>query len=312
MFQELIKEIANELGIKCTLFSKDWCILLEKNGVSKIINGYKFSINEQGPSLIADDKYALYELMKIRNVPIIKHQILYKNKDIADYAKDNGGFESALNYFYANNKDIVLKPNNGTTGIDVYHINDVDTLKKTFDKLFISNHSVSMCPFYKIKTEYRVIFLNGNLELTFGKERPIIVGDGKKSVRELLIEFNPYYFNNEKSFFNKDIDLNYIPKKDEKIEYGWQFNLARGARVLQNVNEDSRKKAIEIAKEAYNASSLKFCSIDVIETEDNEYMVMEINSGVSITKYPNFVANGREIAKKIYKDAIIEMFKGTK
>ena len=111
MFQEIIKEIAAELGIKFTLFSKDWCILLEKDGVSRIINGYKFSINKQGPSLIADDKYALYELMKIRNVPIIKHQILYKSKEVGDYVKDNGGFESALNYFYENNKDIVIKQN---------------------------------------------------------------------------------------------------------------------------------------------------------------------------------------------------------
>ena len=98
----------------------------------------------------------------------------------------------------------------------------------------------------------------------------------------------------------------------EKIEYGWQFNLAKGARVLQNINKDSEQKAIELAKKAYDACLLNFCSVDVIETEDNEFLVMEVNSGVSINKYPNFVPNGREIAKKVYKDAIEAMFKETK
>lgn len=308
MFQELIKEIADELGIKYTLFSKNWCILLEKNGVSRVINGYKFSLNKQGSSLIADDKYALYELMQIKGIPIIKHQILFKSKDKGIYAKENGGFEYALDYFYNNQCDIVLKPNNGKSGIDVYHVNNVETLKKNFDKLFVNNFSVSMCPFYHIRTEYRIIFLNGKIELSFAKEKPVVVGDGIRTVKELLIDFNSSYFSDSSHMFNKEIDLNYIPKTGEKVEYGWQFNLSKGARVLKEVNKDSELKAISLAKKAYEASGLNFCSVDVIETIYSEFLIMEINSGVSIIKYQNFVENGRDIAKKVYKDAVEAMF----
>ena len=45
MFQKMIKEIADELGLKYTLFSKDWCILLEDKDKSKIISGFKFDLN---------------------------------------------------------------------------------------------------------------------------------------------------------------------------------------------------------------------------------------------------------------------------
>ena len=49
--------------------------------------------------------------------------------------------------------------------------------------------------------------------------------------------------------------------------------------------------------------------IDIIETNDNDLLVLEVNSGVSIDKCTNFIKDGYNIAKSIYKEAVIEMFK---
>ena len=51
-----------------------------------------------------------------------------------------------------------------------------------------------------------------------------------------------------------------------------------------------------------------FCSIDIIETVDGEFLVMEVNSGVVMKNYLVFVENGRETVKGIYKEAIRAMF----
>jgi len=307
MFQKLIEEICEELNIKVTTFSKGWCHLLERDGKSKVISGFKFALNNQGSSLVADDKYALYELLELKNVPIIEHQILYSDKNKNDYAMDSKGIEFALKYFEKNNKDIVIKPNDGTSGIDIFHVNSLESLIDSYQKLFPKYFSVSMCPYYQIKNEYRTIFLDGEVELFYQKERPIIVGDGTKNIKELILEFNKNYYNNEDNL-KKEIDHNYIPKKGEVINYGWQFNLSKGSKVNVDVDSEIKNKVLALAKNAYNASTLRFCSVDIIETNDGELLVMEINSGVVINKFINLVPNGYEIAKKVYRDAIIKMF----
>ena len=57
-----------------------------------------------------------------------------------------------------------------------------------------------------------------------------------KNVKELLIEFNSHYFNSDSSFFNKKIDINYIPKSGQVFEYNWQYNLSKGAKIV-NIGE---------------------------------------------------------------------------
>ena len=71
MYHKIIKERCDELNIKCNFLSKDWVIMLEKDNIKKYITGYKFDLNTQSTSNIVDDKYALYEVLKINNIPVI-------------------------------------------------------------------------------------------------------------------------------------------------------------------------------------------------------------------------------------------------
>ena len=104
----------------------------------------------------------------------------------------------------------------------------------------------------------------------------------------------------------QNINLNYIPNQNEKVEYSWLFNLSKGAIVEETVGNE----IITLALEAYKVSGLRFCSVDVIRTTDGKIMIMEINSGVMISNYVNLVTNGYNKAYKVYKDAIEAMFKG--
>ena len=69
-YQKIIKEICDELDINFKLLSKDWVIMLEKNNKTKYITGFKFDVNSQGTSNILDDKFALYEVLSEKNIPI--------------------------------------------------------------------------------------------------------------------------------------------------------------------------------------------------------------------------------------------------
>lgn len=292
--QKIIKQICEEKNIEFNLISKDWIMVLRKNKRIRYISGYKFGLNNQSSSIICDDKYALYDTLKLLNIPIIEHKIVFKNYDKKEVE----------DFFNKHNKSIVVKSNSGTCGLDIYHIEKIEELFKKIDLLLISNYSISLCPFYNIKNEYRTIILDGKVELFYGKKRPIVYGDGIKTIKELLCDFNYNYF-----FKIDDIKLNKVLKKDEKFMYSWQHNLSRGSIPFEEDNETLKEKIQSLAIKAFNILDLRFASVDIIELESGKILILEINSGVMIDNYAKYMKNGEEICKRIYSKAIDLMFK---
>jgi len=292
--QRIIKQICEEKNIEFNLVSKDWIMVLNKNKKIRCISGYKFGLNNQSSSIICDDKYALYDTLKLLNIPIIEHKIVFRNYDKKEVEE----------FFNKYNRNIVVKSNTGTCGLDIYHVERIEDLFKNIDSLLINNFSISLCPFYNIKNEYRTIILDGNIELFYGKKRPIVYGDGIKTIKELLCDFNYNYF----SKIN-DSKLNRVLNKGEKYMYSWQHNLSRGSIPFEETNENLKDNIQSLAIKAFNLLDLRFASVDIIELASGEILILEINSGVMIDKYAKYMKNGEEICKKIYSKAIDLMFK---
>lgn len=292
--QKIIKEICDENEINFKLVSKDWVIILEKDNKYRYIIGYKFPLNNQSSGKICDDKYALYEVIKEFKIPVVEHNIVYNDyniKELDEYCKQ---------FKY----DMVIKNNCGTCGNDMYHVNSFDEIISKMNLLFARNKSVSISPYYEIKTEYRIIVLNDNVELVYGKKKPVVVGNGKNTIYELLCSFNQNYFKNI-----KDDSLNRVLKGGEIFEYNWQFNLSKGAMpfLLENtlLEDKLRVMAIEIAQ----FLGIKFASIDIIELIDGTLLLLEVNSGVMMDNFSKNIDNGKNIVKSIYTKVINEMFK---
>lgn len=293
--QKILKEICDELNIKFTLVSKNWVIVMEKENKVRYVVGFKFPLNDQASSRVCDDKYALYEVMKHFEIPVTEHFIIHKN-----YKKEN-----IINVCNKYNNDVVIKANLGTCGNDVYHRTDIDSIYEVIDELLIDNYSISLCPYYDIKTEYRSIILNDNVEVVYGKIKPMVVGDGKKTIYELLLDFNNVYF----SSFSCNEELSRVLDKDEVYEYSWKFNLSKGAMpfFLEDKEKENtiKKMALEVAK----VLGIKFASVDIIELYDGTLLVLETNSGVMMSNFSVNLEEGKDIAKDIYAKVIKEMFK---
>lgn len=303
-FFKIIKEICKELNIKYQLLSKNWVIVLEYNNKIRFLSGYKFDLNKHALGLILDDKYAMYDVLNYKNIPVIKHDIVYKDSNNNLYAKDSKGLEYAKKLFSKYQENIVLKINNGTCGRDIYHVKDLDDLTSKYNKLMIKYSAISICPFYDIINEYRAILINGQIKLLYKKIKPRVVGDSKKTIKELLQEFNPEYFKD----YNED-NKNIILKQGEVFEYDWKFNLSRGSLSSLDILESDKIEIINIIDKINEFLDLKFVSVDIIKTVENKFYVMEINSGVMMENFINQHENGEKIAKEIYKEAILEMFK---
>ena len=291
-FEELISELCIEKGIKLTTISKNWIKVLERDNQIHYIISHKFDLNNNSIATILDDKYAFYELMSLKKNPIIKHHIIFRNYNRA-YIKE-------LYELYEHN--LVIKANLGTCGKEVFYETDLLKIYQLLDKLLIKNYSLSICPYIKIKNEYRVIILDSQILLMYGKIKPAVIGDGKKTLRELLIEFNPHYFGNKKNIPN--IVLN----KEEKYEYNWQFNLSKGANIFMEIASSLEKRIADLALKVAKEINVSFCSIDIILDEQDNLYLMEANSGVMMDNFMHIHPNGVNIAKYIYGSAINKMF----
>lgn len=299
MYDQIMKEICDELDIKMTLLSENWLMLLEKDNKKRFIVGYKFDLNVAGTSYLLDDKYLLYEILKRNGISVIMHHLVTQS----DYNNDaNKVLNTIYNYYEMYDHNIVLKINNGTCGNDVIHITCKRQIKKAVADLIKKDYTISVCPFYKIQNEYRAVYLKGKVLLMYAKEKPIVIGDGIKTLKELLVDFNKEYY--------KDIEVEDKVLKDKQIyEYGWQFNLSKGARPNLEIEDTTRSIIENMAIKIGEVTNLKFGSIDIIKTNDNKYYCLEANSGVSMKKFAEEAPNGYTTAKQIYKEAVKEMFR---
>ena len=301
-FINIINNICKKNNIKVTLLSRDWIIMLEKENKTRFIAGYKFGINDHATGEIFDDKYALYELFKIKNIPIIDHNILYSENNKNEYAKGFNNIEN-VKEFLKKYKTIVIKSNVGTCGNEVYKINDEIELEKIVNRLLSKHISISYCPYYNIKNEYRLIVLNNRIKLVYKKIRPVVIGNGINTIKELLINFNEPYFKNklQDDFYNRVLDANEI------YEYSWKFNLSNGAIGTFDIEEDKKNKLKNIVETITKTIDIKFASVDIVEI-DNDFLVLEINSGVMMENLYNIISD-KKVIENIYEEAILNMFK---
>lgn len=307
-FNHLIKEICNEKSILVKEMSYGYILNLKKDNIEHYIIGYKFDINSQVAGAIAKDKYATYEVLKRKNIPIIEYEMLFNNEVREEYCTEES-LKKAKEYFYKNNKKIVIKPNTGHEGIDVYLCDKEEKIEYIIKKIYKENNSIVLCPYYNIKTEYRTIFLNNECMLTYGKNIPYLIGDGKSNIKQLLEKEENIDLESIREENLRDIDINYIPKENERVETFWKHNLSGGASPEILEDEKLRQKIQNIVKKAANAIGINFASIDVIETIDGDLYIMEINSGIFMKNFIEKHYNGKNIAKEIYGKAIEEIFK---
>ncbi len=300
--KEMFIEICKEENIQCHFLSKDWICVLEKDGVRKVIAGYKFALDDHALGTVIDDKYALYSLLNLGNISVVTHHIFYGENVKQSYAEGCNTFQDLEKLFFLYEEDVVLKVNDGTCGRSVFHIKDTSALERIYYQLTKKNYSISLCPYYAIENEYRVIVLNGKVELIYKKEMPKVVGDGKRSIQELLCDFNPTYF----SPIVERLEDRILSLGEEYV-YDWKFNLSCGSRLSLDILDSVRESVTALALEAVSYIGLSFGSVDVIKTSEG-YFILEINSGVMM-KHLSLSSEAMYLrAKEIYRKAILTYF----
>lgn len=306
----LLREIADEQGLKLETFSQNWILRLEKNGVARHIFGYNFEINSATAQLLAGDKSAVSDLLGQRKIPRVEHR-LFLHPKLAGYVSADGNWPAMLAYAKEQGFPLVAKPNTGTGGEDVTRVDNAAELEQVVASLFSVHRAICLSPFLEIDQEYRALMLDDTCELLYAKRRPHVVGDGQSSVLE-LIEKLLLAGQLTQQMAGQAIEqhrgeLKQVPQKGQEIVIGWKHNLGEGSAPQIVPGGKLRDQLISMAHAIQDVINIRFASIDIVRVND-ELSVLEVNSGVMMEYFVKHFAEGRALAKGIYARAVEKMF----
>lgn len=229
--------------------------------LTRYVWGRDFGLNPASSAAILNDKYAIYEALTYHHIPAAECQIIYPEGDPSPWAVGCNSLAFAEQYFRAHQSHIVLKPNYGSQGIGVCQVTSLPELAQAYREVFARSYSASLCPFYNIQHEYRVVILDDAVRLAYMKTAH---GD-------------------------------------------WRFNLHHGA-LASPIPSADYPAIIRLARQAFRALDLRFCSVDIIKTTDDQLLVMELNNGVTLTGYLKQHPEELDRILSIYHDAVAAIF----
>lgn len=302
-FEIILKEICKENNIVLSKIDNYSIYLLQKDGLEKIIWSKKFEVNSLISARIADNKSATYSVLSRCGVPCIEHYKLAIPFGNGHYIY-NDDFEKKIHNLFPNKHKLVIKPENGTSGKDVFIYDNSVTLKDILNQFSKAYTYIAVSPYYDIKSEYRVFHFNGENLVTYKKTLPYVIGDGINNIHNLILN---KYGSDNRIELTQEINQ-YIPELNNTVTLSWKFNLSSGS-VSQIINDKNKLKEIhQIASLAAKSIHINFATIDIVELTNGELKVLEINSGVVMERFIDDDINNYNQAKNVYNKVILSMF----
>lgn len=163
LYLKMITEICNELEIKLELLDPTLLMILQKGEKRRYIWSKKFELNSATSFRIANSKFATHIVLERYHVPHIPcRRILFSGEDTST-------IYHSIYMDFIRYKDIVLKPDNGYNGNDVYHCKSQEDIKAALVSIQKAYKYLVTAPFISTFSEYRIFYLNGNC--LFGYEK---------------------------------------------------------------------------------------------------------------------------------------------
>jgi glutathione synthase/RimK-type ligase-like ATP-grasp enzyme len=282
IFVEVLRKYCAEREIAIDVKSDGWLIVMQRGGTRRCAFGYDIGLNSAVAHRIANDKAATAEVLEMAGIACVPHA-LFLSPEMNEYVSRPGSWQAMLGLLETYPQGIVVKPNEGTTGDSVFMVSTKPGLELAVSRIFSSHLSLAISPHVNIEDEVRVVLLDGDAVVVYGKNRPSIVGDGKHSLLELALAATPAA---QRSTVLPGMigdlgkaELDSIPPPGQRRVLNWRHNLDSGARPTLLAQGKVRDACVEMAIRAAKAIDIRFASIDMIKV-NGAWQVLEINSGV--------------------------------
>ncbi|WP_242604596.1 UDP-N-acetylmuramyl peptide synthase [Legionella fairfieldensis] len=271
--------------------------------------------NSCSANLVAD-KYCTNKILARAGIPVAKAVLLHAS-DL-----ENGQFEKKIAPLKF---PLVAKPAIGSSRGDAVlcNIETIERLKNYLIHHFSYYEFIVIEEFHSNLKSYRVLVHNRQIIGVILRYPAHVMGDGKHNIEELIERTNqertrindalgPIVIDEEcrVALNESGMDLNYIPRREERIRLGYTSNATRGGsfEALGNrICKENKRLLIRITE----LMNLNFAGIDV-ECEDinlplktSKGIIIEVNNRPSIKIHENpMQGKPNPVSKKIIRSLI--------
>lgn len=194
---------------------------------------------------------------------------------------------------------LVVKPDTSLTGYKVFvKVEEVGELKDVFMSIKKEFGEV-LVEEYAEGQDYRFLVLDGKILAIAKRVPPCVVGDGAKTIKGLIKEYQrqPDITLKEDDEINLCLskqgyqNLKKVPQKGVKIWLRRNASISTGG-IVEDVTDLVNDRFKDIAVKASRAIGLRFSGIDLliddIENKNSDYAVIEVNCdpGYDLHSYP--------------------------
>lgn len=312
----LLSEEAEKRGWKVEIFdsthySCQAVLRAEKDGKEFVYSSTLTPLTSACGYLIAGDKWLTYGLLKSANI---------STPETIMIPSDSNDFSEAEAFLKKHNC-VIVKPTctNHGDGITM-NITDKNQLMEAIafarESALKESDSAAILVQEQVEgKEYRFLVVDGKCIAVANRRPAFVVGDGKKTVKELINEKNQNPLRGEehdKPLTKINLDevaktngedfLNFIPKLDEEINVLKTSNLSRGGEAV-NCTDLAAPELKSLAEKAAARCQLGIAGVDIITTDirgGGKNYIIEVNSGPGIRMhvYPS-VGKPINVAKHI-------------
>ena len=306
LLQEL-RAFARENGLQLEEYCHHWAHKLTnpKTGKSSFVFGYDLGLNSSAVAQICRDKVATSEILCAAGIPVVPHRLIIQPNRLS-YAPSANVTEVLEKVFDESEGQIVVKPNEGTGGNDVYRLQSIAQAVPVIQRLHAMDKAAAVCPYIEVEREWRVYVLNGEAKIVLRKVARTIQGDGVHDVETLA----------RREYDDPDIDdflrqspqladewrALGIPSVGQTVSLNWRNNLSQGAIPSIVETSSATGKLEELAIKVSQVLGLVVGSVDIVLSKD-QTSVIEVNSGVMMERLFQKSEKAKAISTQLLHDS---------
>jgi D-alanine-D-alanine ligase-like ATP-grasp enzyme len=203
---------------------------------------------------------------------------------------------------------LIIKPSQGMKGQGIKYLNNLEMLSEEVSALFTAGKDFCIQPIIK-DSEYRVLYINNEVQLVHSKSHNSITGDGTKSVIELLSEKSKNLVDNaflEQELRQGNLNRDSILAEDKTLKTHIT-KITHGDLVNEIYFKDSIPEAVTKWTEKLAKSlSVSVMGLDIFASDINDpstYKIIEINSNPAFSYLVNKF-NGYQQIREMWEETL--------
>jgi glutathione synthase/RimK-type ligase-like ATP-grasp enzyme len=242
--------------------------------------------NNATAATLASDKYFTNVILERAGVATLGGDYFFLHERHRTHRPNGHEIEDALKYFARLGQIAFVKPLMGSRGDFAQAIHDEAILRNYIQDVSRYYDAIVMQPLVS-GDEYRIFLLDEEVLYAARKHPPFVVGDGARSIRDILIEHNSKL--NARGLSpaalpaEHEKSLNRVLLRGERWEIPGRMNLSAGGKMV--LEPASSEAMSAVANNAVRALGLRVAAVDLftnISGEPNRTAVIEVNSNPSI------------------------------